>query len=112
MKKFDMHVHSKFSFDNDADPEEMILAAVERGLDGIVFTEHDTYEGSEPVELLKEKYSKYITSPSRHGILSAIKPYFGLWNKGGLEISCRGTRGRIHRGSLVDWRYCNPCSSL
>jgi predicted metal-dependent phosphoesterase TrpH len=81
MKKFDMHVHSKYSFDNDADPEEIILAAVERGLDGIVFTEHDTYEGSEPVELLKEKYGKYITilrgmefsAPSSHILVYGIK---------------------------------------
>lgn len=61
MKKFDMHVHSKYSFDNNAEPEEIILAAVEQGFDGIVFTEHDTYEGSEPVEPLKTKYGKYIT---------------------------------------------------
>jgi hypothetical protein len=81
MKKFDMHVHSKYSFDNDADPEEIILAAVELGLDGIVFTEHDTYEGSEPVELLKEKYGKYITilrgmefsAPSSHILVYGIK---------------------------------------
>ena len=81
MKKFDMHVHSKFSFDNDADPEEMIVEAIERGLDGIVFTEHDTYEGSQPVELLKEKYKKYITvlrgmefsAPSSHILVYGIK---------------------------------------
>ena len=81
MKIFDMHVHSKYSFDNDTDPEEMILTAVERGLDGIVFTEHDTYEGSEPVELLKEKYGKYITilrgmefsAPSSHILVYGIK---------------------------------------
>jgi len=81
MKKFDMHVHSKYSFDNDADPEEMILTAIERGLDGIVFTEHDTYEGSESIELLKEKYGKYITilrgmeysAPSSHILVYGIK---------------------------------------
>jgi predicted metal-dependent phosphoesterase TrpH len=81
MKIFDMHVHSKYSFDNDADPEEIIMVAVERGLDGIVFTEHDTYEGSEPVELLKEKYGKYITilrgmefsAPSSHILVYGIK---------------------------------------
>jgi len=81
MKKYDMHVHSKYSFDNDAEPEEMILAAVDRGLDGIVFTEHDTYEGSEAVGILKEKYGKYInilcgmefSAPSSHILVYGIK---------------------------------------
>ena len=81
MKKYDMHVHSKYSFDNDADPEEMITVAIERGLDGIVFTEHDTYKGSEPIDLLKEKYGKYITilrgmefsAPSSHILVYGIK---------------------------------------
>lgn len=58
--KIDLHVHSKYSGDNDADPEETILCALERGLDGIAFTEHYSYGASEPVELLKEKYGERI----------------------------------------------------
>jgi predicted metal-dependent phosphoesterase TrpH len=58
--KIDLHVHSKYSGDNDADPEETILRAVELGLDGIVFTEHYSYAASEPVEVLKEKYRERI----------------------------------------------------
>jgi predicted metal-dependent phosphoesterase TrpH len=56
----DMHIHSRASGDSEADPEEMILQAIEIGLQGIVFTEHYSYEASEPVESLKEKYSKDI----------------------------------------------------
>jgi predicted metal-dependent phosphoesterase TrpH len=58
--KLDLHVHSANSGDNDADPEETIVCAIERGLHGITFTEHYSYEASEPVELLKEKYAKQI----------------------------------------------------
>ena len=58
--KVDLHVHSKYSGDNDADPEETVLRAIEYGLDGIVFTEHYSYEASEPVEVLKEKYANKI----------------------------------------------------
>lgn len=36
----DMHVHSRASGDSDADPEELILRAINIGLQGIVFTEH------------------------------------------------------------------------
>jgi predicted metal-dependent phosphoesterase TrpH len=58
--KVDLHVHSKYSGDTDADPEELILRALSRGLHGIAFTEHYSYEASEPVERLREKYKDSI----------------------------------------------------
>jgi predicted metal-dependent phosphoesterase TrpH len=54
--KIDLHVHSRESGDNDADPEEIIEQALTRGLDGIVITEHYSYEASEHAERLREKY--------------------------------------------------------
>jgi predicted metal-dependent phosphoesterase TrpH len=56
----DLHVHSKYSEDNDSDPEETVLYAIERGLQGIAFTEHYFYASSEPLEILKEKYKNSI----------------------------------------------------
>jgi len=58
--KIDLHVHSKYSTDNDAEPEETILKAIERGLHGIAFTEHYYYGASEPIELLREQYRDRI----------------------------------------------------
>lgn len=58
--KIDLHVHSKYSADNDSDPEESILRAIELGLHGIAFTEHYYYGASEPVEALREKYRDSI----------------------------------------------------
>ena len=58
--KIDLHVHSKYSTDNDADPEETVLRAIELGLHGIAFTEHYYYGASEPVEALKDKYRDSI----------------------------------------------------
>ena len=58
--KIDLHIHSKYSTDNDSDPEETVLRAIELGLQGIAFTEHYYYEASEPVEILKEKYMSSI----------------------------------------------------
>ena len=57
-----MHVHCKFSGDNATEPEETIQMAIRRGLDGIVFTDHDVYE--EGVDILKQlqgKYAKWIS---------------------------------------------------
>jgi histidinol-phosphatase (PHP family) len=41
---YDQHLHSHFSFDSETDPRDNVLAAVERGLAGLTFTEHfDTH---------------------------------------------------------------------
>lgn len=58
--RVDLHVHSKYSGDNVSEPEESILKAIDLKLDGIAFTEHYSYEASEPVERLKEKYGDSI----------------------------------------------------
>jgi predicted metal-dependent phosphoesterase TrpH len=54
--KIDLHVHSKYSEDTDAEPEEILLRAIELGLHGVAFTEHYYYGSSEPVERLRETY--------------------------------------------------------
>jgi predicted metal-dependent phosphoesterase TrpH len=58
--KIDLHVHTKYSGDNDSDPEEAVLRAIELGLHGIAFTEHYYYGASEFAEVLKEKYQSSI----------------------------------------------------
>ena len=52
----DLHVHSKFSGDTDAEPEELVIQAVKLGIGGLAFTEHYSFEASEIVESLKERY--------------------------------------------------------
>lgn len=54
--KIDLHVHSRLSEDNDADPEECIARAIERGLQGIAFTEHYSFGASAAIEPLRERY--------------------------------------------------------
>lgn len=40
----DQHLHSRYSFDSKTDPRANVLAALERGLAGLIFTEHfDTH---------------------------------------------------------------------
>ena len=54
--RIDLHVHSLLSGDNAADPEECVIRAMASGLQGIAFTEHYTYEASQPLETLIERY--------------------------------------------------------
>lgn len=56
----DLHVHSRLSGDSFSDPEECIAQALERGLQGIAFTEHSSYLASEPLDHLARRYRKKI----------------------------------------------------
>ena len=58
--RVDLHVHSRHSEDNEADPEECIVRAIEVGLQGLAFTEHYSYAASEPLEPLIERYRDRI----------------------------------------------------
>lgn len=46
MLKADLHIHSTFSRDSDSTPREIVDAALERSLDAIAVTDHDSLEGS------------------------------------------------------------------
>lgn len=58
--RIDLHVHSRFSGDNNSDPEEAIIHGIGRDLQGIAFTEHYSYEASEHAEQLRKKYRGQI----------------------------------------------------
>jgi predicted metal-dependent phosphoesterase TrpH len=46
----DTHCHTKYSYDNWLEPLALIRRAKELGLDGVVITEHYSYEESAPAE--------------------------------------------------------------
>jgi len=58
--RIDLHVHSQYSGDNTADPEETIEQAIQRGLHGVVFTEHYSYAASDFAPRLQEKFGQRI----------------------------------------------------
>ena len=58
--KIDLHIHSRHSGDNESEPEEIVLHAIESGLYGIAFTEHYSFEISEYTEKLREQYRDRI----------------------------------------------------
>lgn len=42
--RFDLHTHTKCSFDSTTSPEQLVKAAVRRGLAGLAVTDHDSVE--------------------------------------------------------------------
>lgn len=85
----DCHIHSGFSFDSEADTEEMIRSAIEKGLEAVCFTEHEeidfVYDGRELVidtedyfrrlDALREAYRGQIEV--RTGIELGLQPQIG-----------------------------------
>ncbi len=51
--KIDLHCHTKYSLDNDFEPEQLILEAVQKGLDGICITDHFSVEASKSIDEIK-----------------------------------------------------------
>lgn len=45
-KAFDLHIHSKYSFDSFTDPHDIVKAAKKKGISGIAVTDHNTIKGS------------------------------------------------------------------
>jgi len=56
----DLHVHSAASGDTDADPRRLLERALELGLDGLAFTEHDSYAGSAFAAELRRRHGDRI----------------------------------------------------
>ena len=55
----DTHMHCCFSGDSEANPEDMILAAIQKGLDGLCFTDHFDYDYQNDPELFLLDFSSY-----------------------------------------------------
>jgi hypothetical protein len=58
--KIYLHCHSQYSNDNFFKPEELILQAVKRKLDGVCFTEHHSVNASLPVARIKVPEGFYV----------------------------------------------------
>ena len=83
----DVHMHSNFSHDSDCTPEQMVLGAIEKGLEIICFTDHhdkddfawgqeDVFDPEEYFKVmipLREKYKDKIDM--RIGVEIGMQPY-------------------------------------
>lgn len=97
--RFDPHIHSKYSYDGVMEPKRIIRIAVERGLDGIAITDHNTVKGGLEAkeyetrdfqvivgsEVMTEKgeitglfLSKEIKSRDVQGVIAEIKEQGGI----------------------------------
>ena len=76
---YDQHIHSSFSGDSDASPEEVIKTAKERQLPGITFTDHLDWDYAEDPGLFDLDYTRYF---------STIKKLSSLHSTDFFDIRC------------------------
>ena len=64
IKKQNLHTHSSYCDGKDT-PEQMVLAAIEKGFDGIGFSGHSYMYYSNYVQMTPEKTEKYRAEIAR-----------------------------------------------
>ena len=52
MKKYDLHIHTKYSKCSNLEPKDILRIAKSKGLNGIAITDHDTIKGALEVKKL------------------------------------------------------------
>jgi predicted metal-dependent phosphoesterase TrpH len=58
--RIDLHCHSKYSYDNYLEPEELMEQAIKMNLDGACFTEHHSMIPSWPLERIRIPEGFYV----------------------------------------------------
>lgn len=75
--KVDLHCHTKYSGDNDLEPEELIEQAIKMNLDGVCITEHSSLLGPWAIEGMKVPPGFYVFTGAElytsHGNASSTK---------------------------------------
>jgi predicted metal-dependent phosphoesterase TrpH len=95
----DLHVHSVFSGESLADPKDIIESALQRGLDAICVTEHDSLSASLPfVEISKDYHLTVfrgveISTDSGHMLVYGVED--DAWKDWGKS-------GSVHAKELIE----------
>jgi predicted metal-dependent phosphoesterase TrpH len=93
--RIDLHVHSIYSGESLADPRDILEAALEKGLDGICITEHESMYASRPFEELRKDYPSLVilrgvelSTDAGHMLVYGIDDT--EWNDWGKYKMCNG----------------------
>jgi hypothetical protein len=97
----DCHCHTKHSYDNWLEPLDLIRRARAIGLDGVVITEHHSYEASAPVEAVGREEGllvlRGVEIATDRGHLLAYGIEDDSWNVWGRDTSGCRSREVIER---------------
>ncbi|MBM3251078.1 MAG: PHP domain-containing protein [Candidatus Nealsonbacteria bacterium] len=74
--KADLHVHTNFSYDGVSSPQEVVRAALEKGIECLCITDHNEIRGA--VQAMKFSYDKNILIVPGIEILSSSGDILGI----------------------------------
>ena len=63
--KYDLHIHSKYSYDSLTEPKTIVQMAIKRGMNGIAVTDHETIKGGLKTKTLETKDFEVIVGCER-----------------------------------------------
>jgi len=73
--RFDLHIHSKYSYDSLISPQTILKRALSKGLDAIAITDHNTIRGSTIAQSIKQDAILIVTGAeisTNYGDLTGI----------------------------------------
>jgi predicted metal-dependent phosphoesterase TrpH len=77
MKKYDLHIHTKYSSCSNLEPKDILRVAKAKGLNGIAITDHDTIKGAlEVQELNKDKDFEVIVGEEISTDLGHVQAFY------------------------------------
>lgn len=98
---WDMHMHSQFSGDSSAPPEDMLLAARNTGLQGICFTDHLDIDYPDSPELFLLDLPNYTAS-----VTALRKKYAGCFPVYlGIELGLQPHLAALHNDILTQYPF-------
>ncbi|MCD8326092.1 MAG: histidinol-phosphatase HisJ family protein [Lachnospiraceae bacterium] len=101
----DSHVHTSFSGDSDAPMEDMILAAVRRGLTGLCFTEHLDWEYPVCLECPPGTFEPDIDAYQQQFALLKQKYADKIHLRFGIELGLQPQLSQRHRELLASYPF-------
>ena len=77
MKKYDLHIHTKYSKCSNLEPKDILKIAKSKGLNGIAITDHDTIQGAlETYKLNKDKNFEVIIGEEISTDLGHVQAFY------------------------------------
>lgn len=98
---WDVHMHSQFSGDSDAAQEDMIKAAMEKGLSGICFTDHLDIDYPGQPELFLLDLPNYVASVTAHSEKYITKFPIRL----GIELGLQPHLATLYKNILAQYPF-------
>ena len=103
MNLWDTHMHCCYSGDSSEEPDDMITAAMNRGLSGMIFTDHLDWDYTPDPGLFDLDLPLYIEEMTT--LANSINSYTGFYVGVGIELGLQPHLSKRHEQLLADHSF-------